>query len=1206
MKTRILFLFITVLLSSAYSVKLANAQDTRESGDFKLAVRLYNDGLFAQAEEQFKSFIQRFPTSASAVEARLYLGLLQKQARKYGEAKATLQDFALRHSDHPKAPDAWWNLAEVYAAEHNYGEAGEAFAKLKAFHPRSPKAPEALLEASTYFLKAGDTENARTVLNAVLLEYPRSDVRAEAQFALGRLFLASGDAERALREFRRLQTETITSGLRARTIAAIGETNMQLGNRTEAEARLREVINTWPKSEAAREANVVLGDLQLKFREYDAAERSYRNVADDASASLEFRLRAFVGLADVAAARNDHAAAVTAYENMFRMFPRESIEPAIVRKAATAARQAGDHVLAQRYLETLVNDTLLSVDRRVLIANLGEIARDGRSFAAAVSWYRRYLQQFPDDAGAPFALLRIAEINEQDFRNYSEALVLYSSVIERYGLTRVADNAQYARARVFEAQGREHLAADAYSQLLAQYPASDFSDDATRRLSVLRNSSAESNAGNMAIERLTAAIAALQEQSGGGQVDLLLGQLYLDELRDYSRAIAAFDAAARKGVTGADAELASWGAAMAAVRQAKQSGQTAAEAERRCGEFFTRHATSDKRDILAWELFELQRSSGVATDILDAASRYLALRPSSRREEARIMYAEALATLGRNEEADKEFTAVIDVASAATPSADAWFGRAKLRANMRRFEDALRDLVAYESNAPDGRYAADALMLRGRLLERTGRYGEAVEVYQRAADRFLYSALFDSARIASLEAMAAGGDAQLAVARALRFMRDVESNPFLGDELVQEYRFAHAATLARARDRSAARLALLRYLDEHPNGRHIGEVFYALGQMYRDEGKVDLASSYLQQASELQQGGGALRAAADLLLESGRYDGAISQYERLAATSDNEMEQMYARSRIVVALYRAGRLQDADRAAAEFPLSGREARPAQDEFKLEKGKHFFRQGDYRKAMDLFDDVEGSRTEELAAYGLYWQGRTLEAQSRNNDAIKKFDAVGKKYTNTAAAIEALMALGRMNMRAERFVEASAQFKAVADAQHISESMLKEALNGLIRCYEELNMVEAAAEMTKRFVDAYPSDPTAFRKHVNLGVYYYKLSMFDIAISHLENLLSEANPDDQAEIRYYIGESYFYKSDFNQAALEFLKVPYLVIGKTEIDWTAASYYMAGQSYEKLSRYELALDLYRKIVDTPGIDARFKAQAEKEIHRVRALID
>ncbi|MCZ7556260.1 MAG: tetratricopeptide repeat protein [Bacteroidia bacterium] len=1178
------------------------AQDTRESADFKLAVRLYNDKLYGQAEEQFKSFINRFPNSASSIEARFYLGLLQKEAKKYGEAKSTFQDFALRFSDHSKAPDAWWNLAEVYAAEHNYPEAGQALAKLKSFHPRSPKAAEALLLASRHFLRTGDTDNARTVLNAVLIEYPQSAVRAEAQFELGRMYLAAGDPDRAMREFRRLQTETIPAELRARTLAAIGQAQSELGNRSEAEARLNEVVTTYPATAAAQEARVLLADLQKNFREFDKAAQNYRAVAENSAAPAELRMRAFIGTADAAMANKNSAGALAAYDALFKQFSSGQIEPSMIRSAAQAARHAGDHMRAQGLLENLLADTLVAVDRRAVMAELGDIARDGRSFAAAVAWYRRYVQQYPADPGAPFALLRIAEINEKDLRNNSEALTLYASVIERFGTTRVADDAQFARARALEAQGRGDIAAEAYAQLAAQYPASEHAREALRRASALRGGTGAASG----LERVAEAIAALQDKPGDGRVDLLLGHLYLFDLKQYEKAARSFERAGSRGVTGSDAEEAAWGSAMAAIRMAEAGQRPVAEAAQRCESFFTSFSGGERRDELGWALLQLQTISAQPADALAAASRFLALQPEKYREDARLISGDALLALGRIDEADKEYSAILGTSGQTLRGAEAWYGRARVRQAQRRFEEALSDLAAYESAAPDGVKAAEAMHLRAQLLERTGRYAEAVDVYQRLASRFVYSAYADSARLAEPRALVAAGDAERASARAFRSLREVEDNPFLRSALGPEYLYNYAVTMAQARDRAGARKALTRYLREYPDGQHTADVYFALGQMYRDEGKVDLASSYLQQAATLRESPEARRSAADMLLESGRFDAATAQYEKLAAAATLPQERQYAQSRIVVSLYRAGKLQDADKAAADFLSAHSGLEAAKDEFALEKGKLYFRQSDYRKAADFFDDVEDSDLPDLAALGMFWLGKTLEAQSKNSDAVKQFNDVVKKYPRTEAAVEAMMSLARMSMRAENYQEAATQFKSVVDAGSVPDAVLKEALNGLIKAYEGLSVNDAAAEMTRKFIETWPEDPTAFRKKVNLGVYYYQLRYFDRAITHLESLLSEAAPDDQAEIRYYIGESYFYKGDFNQAALEFLKVPYLVIGKTEIDWSASSYYMAGRAYEELSRPALAVEMYQKIIDTPGVDPRFRAEAEKNLARVRALLE
>jgi len=118
-------------------------------------------------------------------------------------------------------------------------------------------------------------------------------------------------------------------------------------------------------------------------------------------------------------------------------------------------------------------------------------------------------------------------------------------------------------------------------------------------------------------------------------------------------------------------------------------------------------------------------------------------------------------------------------------------------------------------------------------------------------------------------------------------------------------------------------------------------------------------------------------------------------------------------------------------------------------------------------------------------------------------------------------------------------------------------------------------------------------------------YEMLGNYDLALSYFQKLLEEADKDLEAELHYYIGEVLYYKGEYEQAILEFLKVPYLVTKKTKIDWTANAFYMAGQSYEKMKKYDQAINMYQQIIDRPGIDPIFKAGAQKEIERVKSIL-
>lgn len=1191
----VLFLHVTSLYS----------QDTKENAEFRLAVSLYNDNFLAQAEDQFKVFIDKFPNTSLGIEARFYLGLIQLKTKKYGDAKNTFQDFALRYQDNPKAPDAWWNLAEIYALERNYAEAASAFARIKTFYPKHKKTPEALLQASRLFQKAGDEKNARLVLNSILIEYAQSEVVLDATYELGRLLLTTGDYEPAQRELRRIVNSAVApAALRGRATVALGEVLALLGNRDEAEMRFLEAINLYAKTDAVHEAYIRLGDLQRQSGKHDAAHASYDAVANNTAAPMNLRLQAFVGKADAAIASEKFNDAARIYATIFSTFKDQSFDADIYRKAADASRQSGDLLAAGRYLDQLYRDTLITVDRKAVLKEIAATAEDAKKFNDAIQAYQLFLRKYATDEASAFALLAIGRIAEAEFTNSALAIESYNGVLDRYGASAAADDALFGKGRALERAGKFDEAADTYAQLSVQFPSSPFLAEAETRSRDLKRF--RPGAAGDAVTSIAAILAAMSEKPSSASVDVLLGSLYLNDLKDFKAAQRSFASALRKGAEGEDAERASYGEAMASLRLAQQAQGNRTAAEQALMQFIERYPSSAFRDKAGYELYLFVSEGQQPAIVLDAASKYLALNPAMHVADVRLAFADASRESGRLTEAEQEYTKLINEQQGAI-AARALYGRGLVRQALMNFTGAIDDFRACERENPGGRNTADALMTLGKLLVRTGRYNEAVQSFEAIADRFNYSPLADSAQIALLDALSESGRHDLASVRAEQFLSRAKENPFRDGDMVGEYQYRFAAILAKARDATGAKRALQQYVADNPRGKRLADVYYALGHIFKDEGKTVLATSYFQQAGSLITGNiTALQDAADLLLETGRYSEAIREYEKIAtSTSASHIEKSYAHSRIVVALFRSEKATDAQQRAAEFKSRYPDAQPVLDEFELERGKHLFRQKQYEPALDVFENLEDSETQEVAAMGVLWAGKTFEAQSINDKAQQRFDDVLKKYPATEAAMEAHLSIARVSFRAEKYDVAAQSFKSVVDHPRASQSALKEALGGLINCYDELRMYDAAAEMTKRFVATWPNDPTAFRKRVNLGVFYYQLGYFDQAVMHLKNLLSEASPDDQAEIRYYIGESYYYKGDFTQAALEFLAVPYLIVQKTEIDWTASAYYMAGQSYEKQNKFDLALDMYKKIVDTQGLDPRFKAQAQKEIQRVQALV-
>ncbi|MEI7905633.1 MAG: tetratricopeptide repeat protein, partial [Candidatus Firestonebacteria bacterium] len=74
-----------------------------------------------------------------------------------------------------------------------------------------------------------------------------------------------------------------------------------------------------------------------------------------------------------------------------------------------------------------------------------------------------------------------------------------------------------------------------------------------------------------------------------------------------------------------------------------------------------------------------------------------------------------------------------------------------------------------------------------------------------------------------------------------------------------------------------------------------------------------------------------------------------------------------------------------------------------------------------------------------------------------------------------------------------------------------------------------------------------------------------------------------PAKAQEARYWIGNCYYSKGDFETAAAEYLKVE--STGNTSGIWTVTAKARAAECFERLGKYERAKELYEEIIKKSG---------------------
>ena len=209
--------------------------------------------MYDLALEQFRTFINLYPNSAQGIEARFYLGLTQSKLGKHDDARYTFQNFALAYTDNMKAPEAWMNVAEEYAAMKNDREAAMAFERVKTFHPSSKFAPVALLKAAEYYGRLKDTDNTLRVLRTLTQEYTTDEV-LPARNKLAEILISAGQFEQARQESKRVIDATKESQLKARALVLYGQSLIGLGKITEAETAISEVTTNFKSTSSYYDA----------------------------------------------------------------------------------------------------------------------------------------------------------------------------------------------------------------------------------------------------------------------------------------------------------------------------------------------------------------------------------------------------------------------------------------------------------------------------------------------------------------------------------------------------------------------------------------------------------------------------------------------------------------------------------------------------------------------------------------------------------------------------------------------------------------------------------------------------------------------------------------------------------------------------------------------------------------------------------------
>ncbi len=1200
MKSPRTLLIVAALLCLQLSPLLA--QNSKENADFKLAINLYNDGLYDLAGEQLKQYISTYPATPQGIDARFYLGMTQLKLKKFDEARLTFQTFALTYQDNPKAPEAWWNVGEAYAALHNYKEAALAFERVKVFHPRSKFAPDALLQAGKYFTLAGEKDNARRVIRSIMQEYPSSQAVSAARTQIGRIYFEEGNLDQAQNELKRVIQEDPSPDAKAQALLVLGGIHQSMGVFDQAGAEFKLILSDYASSSALQGAEVNMGKLDAGAGDDRGALEFFKKALAAKNPDSGYVRDAMIGLGDAQAGLGDFASALATYEKFLRTFPQDPSLPDVLWHMARAAARGKNFKASNDACNRLMKGPSSDLLQRKARVQLAFNAEAQKNLTLAIQELEEFTDRYPEDPAAPRLLLRTARLEEKGLDEPRKAASVYEILATRYRNSPLADDALAGEARCHEQLKEYSRALQLYDDLRETFPASEYRPLADERIRMIETFEAkDKDAGLEKLAMLVGDVVADKDRAG---LAYRLGDIYFRDLKNYSAASAQFTTALSGGLTPARTSDALYLKARSLEYLSWKDAQVRPQAIEAYQQFLKEAPADPRADDAAIAVFLLSATSPEnARAAYDAT---VASRPNIRRDTM-------LLRIGILEERADTLPAALQTYSSIvqklpnSPSAEeASFRRFELLNTLGLLEPALAEGNAYITAYPAGKHAPAVLSRLGDIALRGGDASTAVNDYLKLTSDFFYTAEADTARLALAKAYAAAGNQEAAITAYAALLDEQRADPTREGDPDASILLGLGKSCQQAGRFDEARHYLFELLASHRSGPLAGEAYATLGLMYRDQGSTDIATSYFRQAGVASPGAGISRDVADLLFSSGNYADAARQYRRLSETAASDSARQSLDARAIVSLLRGDDLAGADKAIAAFVKTYGRNDEDLASFELERGNYYFRKENYTAAMKSFatvaDKYDGTSSAPAASY---WIANTLEATGKPQEAIKRLDELIEGHADDPIVPRAHFALGNLYYNAEKWDAAIKNYRKVVEDTTLDPTLLAAGMSNLIETYEMAGVFDAALSLTRKYLEKFPHNDDVIDKKIKIGILYERLAYYDQAVLQFQSILDEAGPDLEGELRYYIAEANYDKGSYQQAILDFLKVPYLVTKKGKIDWTANSLYMAGQSYEKLGRYDQALTMYKQIVERAGIDETFKAAAKKEIDRVNLVL-
>ena len=432
-----------------------------EREEYTFAFKLFQDGKYIFAKDQFKAYLESYPDGENADDARFLSGECALRLEDYDDA---IQHYKKLTAD-PASPlrlDAVRGVATAWFHQGKYEEAIKAYEEVIGGSKDVHALSRSLYLVGEAYDNLGLYQKAVEYYTRVLEQFPKSAEAKDALYGKGWGLFRLEDYKVAHKVFAQFLKTSPNHPAIVEASYRAAESLFKFGDWANAQAAYQKVIDTYRDKEEHREfvinARYRLGECYFQQQMMDKAKNTFNLLLHESGAS-SVAPDAQYWIAEILLEQGKYVEAIHEYQKVTDLYPRSDVVDDAQFGIATVHFLQGDYPQARSQFKVVADNPRSDLADSARF-RIGECFRLQREFNSAILNYKKVN---PKSAYADDALYGFATSAFQ-LRDYPETVRTLNALLQSHPASPLKAYTLYQLALAYFRQQEYEKSVEAFNR----------------------------------------------------------------------------------------------------------------------------------------------------------------------------------------------------------------------------------------------------------------------------------------------------------------------------------------------------------------------------------------------------------------------------------------------------------------------------------------------------------------------------------------------------------------------------------------------------------------------------------------------------------------------------------------------------------------------------------------------------------------------